>query len=110
MPTPKNKFLEAVWNRIGHEREEYALYRKHTRDTEELPPEPKAPPVPPVPKIPRSLEPKLTQDQMAQITFLFWDHYAPVKIAERMQLSEAQVKRAIKEMRLEHNKRKRNGP
>ena len=46
MPTPKNKFLDAVWERITKEREELALYRKRRGlpdDSEELPDEKKRP-------------------------------------------------------------------
>ena len=44
MPTPKNKFLDAVWDRISQEREELARYRLakgKPDDSEELPDEKK---------------------------------------------------------------------
>lgn len=103
MPTPKNKFLEAVWERITRERDEFALYRKHVRgepdDVEKLPEEKPKPKPPPAPKLAKE-EPPLSQDQLAQISFLTWDHYAPHKIAELMHLSASQVTKAIKKMKL----------
>lgn len=111
MPTPKNKFLEAVWDRIAKEREDLALYRKHVRgttdDVEKLQPEIKKVPLPsPVktPKIKKEYGP-LSQDQLAQISFMTWDHYSPKRIGELMGLDTEQVTQAIKKMKLERKKK-----